>query len=326
MNESGEVSNDVATHERSSEIVAPVEESFVEQEVPIGGALSRVESNLSKDPSLHGIKESLKVADSVEALMVERGQIITKAEEALQYFSNEGQENSAVQVQERANFRGDWHALTRQRLEHPVGFLKYILLKLRHIENLKPGSPDHSEKPTDFRDYVLKQLQRYEETIDYVFGATEVAKSTDKGRLPTNFGSGKYGEQPVVFQDAAHRDGTPLSDHHRHIIESHEAGHGIREFIGTEGAELYYIIDTQGMTSKDSRYLSKPDEVAERMSQLKNYFGLGPTEKFTAEHLRYAREHYIEDTGLDNQMSQFFTGVTPEREEQFLRLINELPI
>ncbi len=58
------------------------------------------------------------------------------------------------------------------------------------------------------------------------------------------------------------------------------------------------------------------------MSQLKNYFGMSGNELFTAEHLRYARKHYIPDTGVDNNMRQFFQAITPEAEGEFLKVIN----
>lgn len=278
------------------------------------------------DAVVQKVKERLKVKENVEALMAEREEIIQQLEEAMKYFSVQEQENFAESVAERANFRGDWTALTKQRLEHPVGFVKYMLLKLKHLENLQSGTPNFLQKPTAFRQYVFDQIQHYEDVVDHVFGATEVLTSQEKGKTAGNLGLGKYGERPTVFVDAAHKDGTLLDEHQRHIIESHEAGHGIREFVGTEGAALRMLLDMEQIPSKDRNYLSNPDEVAERMSQLKNYFGLGPTENFTAQHLQYAREHYIHDTGLDNTMSQFFAGITPERETTFLQLINEFPI
>lgn len=45
-------------------------------------------------------------------------------------------------------------------------------------------------------------------------------------------------------------------------------------------------------------------------------------EKFTKEHLRYAKEHYIADTGLDNGMAFFFQAISPEKEDAFLEIIN----
>jgi hypothetical protein len=38
--------------------------------------------------------------------------------------------------------------------------------------------------------------------------------------------------------------------------------------------------------------------------------------------LRYAKEHYITDTGFDNKMTPFLKAITPETENEFIRLIN----
>jgi hypothetical protein len=69
-------------------------------------------------------------------------------------------------------------------------------------------------------------------------------------------------------------------------------------------------------------YLFTGQELAERMSQLKNYYGMKGNEPFTKEHLHYAREHYVQDTGMDNYMKFFFQAITPETEDEFLRIIN----
>ena len=69
-------------------------------------------------------------------------------------------------------------------------------------------------------------------------------------------------------------------------------------------------------------YLFSGPEVAERMSQLKNYFGMKGDEQFTKEHLHYAKEHYVSDTQVDNEMRLFFQAITPEREDEFVRLIH----
>ncbi len=77
-----------------------------------------------------------------------------------------------------------------------------------------------------------------------------------------------------------------------------------------------------GQKEEFFRYLFSGVEIAERMSQLKNYFGFKGDEEFTLEHLRYAKEHYVIDTGFDNRMTPFLTAITPETEEEFIRLIN----
>ena len=45
-------------------------------------------------------------------------------------------------------------------------------------------------------------------------------------------------------------------------------------------------------------------------------------EKFTLEHLAYAREHYVYDTGTDNHMSETLSLITKEKESKFIELIN----
>jgi hypothetical protein len=71
-------------------------------------------------------------------------------------------------------------------------------------------------------------------------------------------------------------------------------------------------------------YLSSPEEIVERMGQLKNYFGFKSDEEFTQEHLDYARGQYVKDTGLDNNMRHFFESITDDQE--FLRLINSVGV
>jgi len=85
------------------------------------------------------------------------------------------------------------------------------------------------------------------------------------------------------------------------------------------------------MEEKDARficeaYLRMPMEIAERMSQLKNYFGMKNNEVFTKEHLAYAKEHFISDTTYDNNMTQFFQAIPPEKEDAFIELINSAGI
>jgi hypothetical protein len=59
-------------------------------------------------------------------------------------------------------------------------------------------------------------------------------------------------------------------------------------------------------------YPSTPEEIVERMAQLKNYFGMRGGEKFTLNHLEYAREivdgipRFMKDTDVDNMMTEFF--------------------
>lgn len=131
------------------------------------------------------------------------------------------------------------------------------------------------------------------------------------------------------------------------IAEAHEKGHMVRRYDTAYADRLcaacfdtaHIIWDARDdawlqESYKDERnyreahikYLFSATEVAERMSQLKNYFGFTGDEIFTAAHLHYAREHYISDTGADNWMSHFFQAITPEKEATFLSLMNRMGI
>jgi hypothetical protein len=134
------------------------------------------------------------------------------------------------------------------------------------------------------------------------------------------------------------------------ITESHEKGHIIRLFVDDyfrtyfnsgfdinaskynreKTRELIAIYKGIVPTEKDidtainecNDYLFSGHEIAERMSQLKAYFGMKGSEKFTLDHLYYAREHYIKDTGFDNNMNIFFSAITKATESKFIELIN----
>jgi hypothetical protein len=71
-----------------------------------------------------------------------------------------------------------------------------------------------------------------------------------------------------------------------------------------------------------ANYLFTGSEIVERMAQIKNYFGMQGADEFTKDHLAYAREHYLEDVGLDNGITHFFQAITPETEGKFLELVN----
>ncbi len=141
------------------------------------------------------------------------------------------------------------------------------------------------------------------------------------------------------------------------IMEAHEKGHRVRFFPGSlEGDEFYRKIFGKAFDFSDMSYeqinyqndkeryvkavgrdvsfeearnitidyLSDPAELTERMSQLKNYFGFKGDEVFTQVHLEYARDNYIRDTGMDNEMQKFFNGIVDE--SAFLSLMNEMGI
>lgn len=68
--------------------------------------------------------------------------------------------------------------------------------------------------------------------------------------------------------------------------------------------------------SGHAKYFSElnNDELAARGSQLKNYFGKKSNEKLTQNELKYAKENYVKDTNLDNDMHDFFKGIVNWKE------------
>lgn len=140
------------------------------------------------------------------------------------------------------------------------------------------------------------------------------------------------------------------------ISEAHEKGHVVRDYSGTNKEtyaerlssafdtshfeipkkewdlikenhkDVEEPLDIEGIKKEYLHYLLDPSEVVERMSQLKNYFGFGGSEVFTLEHLNYAKEHYVRDVGTDNGMSSFFTLITADTEQEFLRIINSVGV
>lgn len=139
-----------------------------------------------------------------------------------------------------------------------------------------------------------------------------------------------------------------MSEKQLGYVEAHEKGHLIRQYVSdsnflkdyfSNGFDQFKVVlseaDYMGLKSKYTSeytyedatkelldYLFSGVEIIERMAQLKNYFGMEGDEQFTKEHLDYARMHYLADTNMDNFMTYFFSGITPETEEAFLELIN----
>ncbi|MCX6739491.1 MAG: hypothetical protein NT098_05620 [Candidatus Parcubacteria bacterium] len=109
-------------------------------------------------------------------------------------------------------------------------------------------------------------------------------------------------------------------------LECHNIVEKLRIFAKEKGLSESSLPKERDIASKFRRYLMNPMELAERMGQIKNYFGMKGGDMFMKEHLAYSREHYVKDVGLDNEMTQFFQIITPEKENTFIELINSAGI
>lgn len=110
------------------------------------------------------------------------------------------------------------------------------------------------------------------------------------------------------------------------LVEAHEKGHTVRTLHRSD--YLNSLFSTAFSFPNSEEYLDtyQPSELIERMAQLKNYFGMKGDETFTPQHLEYARQHYLEDVTLDNNMKGFLDAITQDKEFAFLKLMNSIGI
>lgn len=70
------------------------------------------------------------------------------------------------------------------------------------------------------------------------------------------------------------------------------------------------ILKYNHLPKRYKNYLTDPSEVSARGTQIKNYFGFNrDDQQLTTDMLKYAADNYVKDTGMDNNMTQFFSGV-----------------
>ncbi len=241
-------------------------------------------------------------------------------------------------IRSQANYPGHWTLVLQERLGDPAIKQKFFDTRLEALSSLKEGTVGLYDKPKKFRSHYESQIENYDKNIDSIFSHTQIGNAAEYGKKPTNAGMGNIGEPGVVFSDGESRESGPLTVRQKMIIEAHEKGHGMRDFQGSDATEIQSVLDldvlrelqnvavTEDPQNRFANYLQKPEEITERMAQLKNYFGFKGNETFTQKHLDYAREHYIADTGLDNNMTPFFAAITPETEAKFIEVMNKYPI
>jgi hypothetical protein len=187
--------------------------------------------------------------------------------------------------------------------------------------------------------------QRYDATVKKIESATEIEFVEASHHLPT--------QERMVIGAIAPWSGKAFTPEQMSIIEAHEKGHEVRPYMGEFFQNYFHRgFDFDAVPYEESEssifkkalppeeqektvaeiremffdYLKSPNELAERMSQLKNYFGMKGDDQFTVEHLEYARNHYVQDTDMDNGMTQFFQAITPGKTEAFIQIINSAGI
>jgi hypothetical protein len=203
------------------------------------------------------------------------------------------------------------------------------------------GQPIVKEK-VQYISKTREELEKeYEETLSKIESMTEIGFAEKQSDLHVS--------DRMFIGATVPWSGKPFTDKQMSIAEAHEKGHKIREYhtsffydrfsdsfdfsdvpFGKTEINIYRkTLSQEDEEETDAEvkeeffdYLSSPTELVERMSQLKNYFGMSSDEIFTKAHFDYARAHYVLDTDMDNGMTQFFQGITEKTEEKFLELIN----
>ena len=91
-------------------------------------------------------------------------------------------------------------------------------------------------------------------------------------------------------------------------VLSHEYNHALRgrNFDANSMIQKYWAFNYDHLAPAYRNYLSSPTEIEARGTQLKNYFN---SDVITPDMLKYASQHYVPDTNMDNNMYQFFSGI-----------------
>lgn len=142
--------------------------------------------------------------------------------------------------------------------------------------------------------------------------AKEFSNATGVIKRPEGLGVGLPQRAYVSFTDAPATPGTVMKAHeYTHYVHTPlEKAPGINwEYIekeyGKEGIKYFQNLNST--------------EINARFNQLKNYFGLKEGQQITPEMWKYAKEHYVTDTHLDNNMTDFFNMVDPKKLDEFLK-------
>lgn len=96
---------------------------------------------------------------------------------------------------------------------------------------------------------------------------------------------------------------------------SHEIDHALH--IPAEPSQGFNLEYLRKSTPSQPNYFigNNNSELAARGTQIKDYFGLNsPDQEITEDMLRYAAQNYVRDTGMNNNMIDFFNSITDWKE------------
>ena len=108
-------------------------------------------------------------------------------------------------------------------------------------------------------------------------------------------------------------------------VGAHELTHFIYRPSKEQEAELSYNVRQYfpDVELKDYFRRNRATEQSARGTQLKNYFGFNRGEQnITPEMWEYAKKNYVKDTGMDNQMTEWFNSIDERDVSNFLKWLN----
>lgn len=204
-------------------------------------------------------------------------------------------------------FKGDHLKLMKQRLKN--GGFERLAKTAKEDEAIKPSPGGMGEYKqnllTKSQDWLLAQEPMK-------VSSKELEEYKRKHGLPKPVTSPKSGASSQfgkyytdLYTDAPEKLKAIPND--KHQIAAHEYSHFVYKPSTTAPGFNYDKFPTAGQYFHGKNGSS---ELAARGSQLKNYFGLNKgSDDITPEMLTYAKEHYVKDTGIDNNMTSMFESV-----------------
>ncbi|MBP9669449.1 MAG: hypothetical protein KBE09_04130 [Candidatus Pacebacteria bacterium] len=249
-----------------------------------------------------------------------------------------------ARVAARANSTEDNTLLMCSRLSHPTIREQAIAMLMKaevHLEGADMS--EFIERADDTSElvpitYKAKSRKEVEAAFDLRLAEIQLSTPIEFSDMSPRLAKGRE-VIPLYFT----QNGIRPSNREFNAIEAHEKGHHVRQYsmlsdffasafdtsqVRHDPEDVAFVRARNPKSTEEqvkealTWYYMTPSEVVERMSQLKNYFGMRGAEMFTAAHLAYARAHYISDTGIDNDMTEFFQMVTPATESDFLYFMN----
>lgn len=215
----------------------------------------------------------------------------------------------------RANYQGDHEALFKERLVNDSWkklreahnnrdyyasqeeFLPYAQYTVGKI--IQTGKPAIQYTDDDLK-RILNAKPEYLDGISepQYNGITEIVQLPKPGNESANY-------KTLIGANKMNAD----------VAKIHEDTHMINP-VPVNKFPSYYNNDNYLMNNNGA-------EMVARGTQLKNYFGLKSGEEFTEDMLKYAAKHYIQDTGFDNNMVEFFNSIAPDKWSEAAKWIDK---